>query len=40
MNDFNYDDWLSDEDSVNEDSSRYEREQEDELIKEDMAEEE
>ncbi|WP_363473563.1 hypothetical protein [Companilactobacillus musae] len=39
MDDFNYDSWLSDEDSINADESRYEREQQEELIKEDMAEE-
>lgn len=39
MEDFNYDPWLEDEDSVNADKSRYEREQEKWLIKEDLAEE-
>ena len=39
MDDFNYDSWLEDEDSVNADKSRYECEQQEELIKEDMAEE-
>lgn len=39
MHSENYDTWLSDEDSVNAEKSRYEREQEEWLIKEDMAEE-
>ena len=37
--DFNYEAWLEDEDSVNADKSRYERKQEEWSIKEDMAEE-
>ena len=39
MADFNYDDYLSDEDSVVADNSRYDWEQEEELIKEDLSEE-
>lgn len=39
MHDSNYDARLADEDSVNAEKLRYEREQEEELIKEDMAEE-
>lgn len=39
MGNFNYDSWLSDEESVIVDQSRYEQEQQDELIKEDLAEE-
>jgi len=39
MHDSNYDARLADEDSVNAEKSRYEREQEEWLIKEDMAEE-
>lgn len=39
MNDFNYDPWLEDEDSVNAEKSRYERKQQEELIKEDLSEE-
>jgi len=39
MDDFNYDSWIDDEDSVNADKSSYERKQQEELIKEDMAEE-
>ena len=39
MDDFNYDAWLEDEDSVNADKSRYERKQQEELIKEDLSEE-
>ena len=39
MDDFNYDSWLEDEDSVNADKSSYERKQQEELIEEDMAEE-
>jgi hypothetical protein len=39
MDDFNYDSWIEDEDSVNADKSSYERKQQEELIKEDMAEE-
>lgn len=39
MGNFNYDNWLSDEESVIADQSRYEQEQQDELIKEDLAEE-
>lgn len=37
--DFNYDAWLEDEDSVNADKSRYERKQQEELIKENLSEE-
>ena len=37
--DFNYEAWLEDEDSVNADKSRYEREQEEWSIKEDLSEE-
>ena len=36
---FNYDAWLKDEDSVNADKSRYERKQQEELIKENLSEE-
>ena len=36
---FNYDAWLEDEDSVNADKSRYERKQQEKLIKEDLSEE-
>lgn len=36
---FNYDAWLEDEDSVNADKSRYERKQQEELIREDLSEE-
>ena len=39
MDNFNYDAWLEDEDSVNADKSRYERKQQEELIKEDLSEE-
>jgi len=39
MDDFNYDSWLEDEDSVNADKSRYESEQEEWSIKEDLSEE-
>lgn len=39
MDDFNYDSWLEDEDSVNTDKSRYERKQQEELIREDLSEE-
>ena len=39
MDNFNYDSWLEDEDNVNADKSRYERKQQEELIKEDLSEE-
>ena len=39
MDNFNYDAWLEDEDSVNAEKSRYERKQQEELIKEDLSEE-
>lgn len=39
MGGFNYDSWLSDEDSINDDKSRYEQEQQDELNKENLSEE-
>ena len=39
MDNFNYDSWIEYEDSVNADKSRYERKQQEELIKEDLSEE-
>lgn len=39
MNDFNYDNQLADEDDYNNDCSRYDRERQEELTREDLAEE-